>query len=245
VIRSKFKLHRRVFEGETPPAGQQPPAQPPKDKTFDQAAVDKIIQERLAEERKKFSKREQDLLAKLNDLDLTAKQKADLETQLEEMRVQTLSKEEQAKIAQKKKDEEWERKYKSAVEDKEKVFKTFTEEKIRRDLMDAASSVATKPFQVVALLRGDARLAEKLDESNKPTGGYETRVKFVAVKDGKNVELDLTPVEAVQAMSEDVDRFGNLFKPAQAGGLGGSPGKPMDEFMKQYRENPSSLGIKR
>jgi hypothetical protein len=68
------------------------------------------------------------------------------------------------------------------------------------------------------------RRVEKLGPDGKPTGEFEARVKFTGEKDGKPVQLDLTPDETVKLMTEMPQQYGNLFISAATGGLGGGNG---------------------
>lgn len=75
------------------------------------------------------------------------------------------------------------------------------------------------------LLRNDTELVEVIDsESQKPTGRYEVKVKVVAQKDGQDVELRVTPQEAVKLLSEKPE-YANLFEENLKGGSGFDPAK--------------------
>lgn len=226
------------------------------EKTFTQEQLNKVIEERLAIERKKHEKDRSSLMQQVEALNLSTKQKEALEAQLEEIRMQGLSKEEQAKAAAEKERKDFERQLKDAQGKHDSLFQTYSSEKLSRELVDAAvRHDAFNPEQIVEMLLGRARVADELDEANKPTGRRIVRVKLDVTREGKRVSLDLTPDEAVNAMKGDVERFGNLFKAKIAGGLGATAPAPngkavelknmsMDELHKRFKENRQTLGLR-
>lgn len=236
-------------EGEVAPP---PPAAPPV-KTFVQSDVDKIVQDRLS----KANKEKEELLVKLQDAAKNETEKAAVTTQLEDLRAQMMTKEQQAAEALKKATIERESAVKVERERADKYKKTYESEKVKRELQDAATAnKAHRPAQLVDLLSPKSRVIEQLGPDGKPTGDYEIRVKVQVQKDKKQVELDLTPGEAMKALKDDVDQYGNLFDSPMTGGLGASgprtDGKnksledmSQDEFNKRFQQDRTSLGLKR
>ena len=247
------KSYIRAYEND-PPAGTTapPPAPPAAEKTFKQVDVDKIVQERIAAERAKFTKEQAALLERAKALETDAAKKAELEQQILDLQNQNLTKEQLAEKEHKKQLSLLEGKLKELESKTTQWQEKYTNEKIVRDITDAAAAKdadAYNPTQIVDLLRPRSVMKEKFDkDTGKGTGVFETRIKLSTVdKDGKPVELDLTPPEAMKVMKEDAERFGNLFKANVSGGLGsGSPrqngkGRDMktmsqDEINKLYRE---------
>lgn len=253
----KFKRVFRVVLGDDPPKEDPkdvPPAPPPPAaKVFDQQAVDRIITDRLASEGKRHQKEKADLLEQVKNLTQDVAKRAELEARLEEIRIQGLTKEEQLKESSAKQAKDFEGRLKESNERAERAFKTYSQEKILRELQDAASTHdAYSPAQVVEMLETKSRLVEELGDDQKPNGRYVTKTKFDKVdKDGKRVTLDLTPTEVVKAMKEDVPRFGNLFKAHVSGGMGASPkpnGRATDlanmdqgDFTKKFNTDRKSV----
>lgn len=216
ILSGGFKFRRCFNDPPVPPA---PPAPP---KMIDEAKVNEIVQQRLAEQKKQFEKREQALTGKLQELDLTVQQKSALESQLEELRIQSLSKEEQIKAKADKDRKDLEAKAKTYETEAKGWRERYSSEKVQSELLSAAEKEeAFRSQQIVDLLKGRSRLAEMIDQStNKPTGKFQTLVSIEQVKDGQSVTIDVSPADAVKAMKETDP---NLFKSNMTGGLGRGP----------------------
>jgi hypothetical protein len=267
-----FKKVRRYF-GDQPPAGtpptpqgEQPPAEggtpppPPKpaDKTFTKAEVEKLIAERVGQITAKTNKEKQADLERIRALETDAAKKVELEAQIEELRIQGLTKEQQAEERAKKSQKEYESKLKVEQETSAKWQKTYAEEKIVREITDAATDKdidAFNPKQLVQLLRSDARIAEAKDAEGKPTGTFEVRIKYSTLnKEGQLQQLDLTPREMLKLMKDDPERFGNLFRAGVNGGIGGSAPQPIkkvqdlakmdqDDFNKKWNDRSARKSL--
>jgi len=249
---------RRVFEGEgDPPPSGDPPAGDPPSKAFGQEDVDRIVQERLAKEKKKFEREKQGLLDRVQKLGLSAQQKEELEEQMEQLRLESATAQEQKDAALKKMEKQWTKERETLTADRDNIFKLYTSEKIEREILSAASSgenPAFNPQQIVDILSPRTRVVKELGEDGKPTGKMVVRVQMQGKKeDGTSVDLVLAPSEAVAKMKEDPERFGNLFKSGAVSGLGssgnngGGSGKPdytkmtPEEFMKRFKQDPNSV----
>lgn len=257
-----------------PPAGD-PPASDPNDPNqpvggdpgarFNQDQVNKIVQDRLAKAQKKHQEASKKMETQLQQLlasqSLTDEERSNLETQLEDLRKQFRTKEEQAKIEKR----ELQTKYETDL-DEAKKSATYWENQyksstIARALQDAAvQEDAFKPQQVVTLLREHTKLVEATDENGKGLG------KLIPMVDLPDVEAETqrpivtqrTPEDAVKRLKE-LDP--NLFKANVVSGVGGSsatggatPGSDgkvdakeltPEQYMKIRRENPSALGLRR
>lgn len=248
----------RAMGPNDPPAGTPPviktenndPPPQPAPKTFSQEDLNKQVEARLAAEKAKFNKERQENLERIKALETDATKLPEVEKALEELRNQGLTKEQLAADAAKKQQAAYDAKLKAETEKADRWQLRYSGEKVIRDISDAAGAKEIDAFsapQIVALLKGDARVADKIDpETGKPTGDLETRIKRTVVKDGKAITLDLTPMEAVKSMKEDPS-YGNLFKAGVVGGIGGAaprtagaPGSLSNmtqaEINKKYRE---------
>lgn len=219
-----------------------PPVVP---KTLTEAEVNEIVKKRLGEEKKKADKEKVELLDRIAKLEPDAQKAAELVLQVEELERKGKSQAELVEMDRKKERERLEASAKVASEDAAKWRKRHEEAQLARDLMDAASSKdadAVNSQQLVTLLERNAKIGPKLVDG-KPTDQLETRVRVSTVKDGKPIELDLSPAEAIKVMKEDKANH-NLFNAGVKGGLGGTqtsrPGAggklslSQEEFTKRY-----------
>lgn len=207
----------------------------------------------LADERRKAETKQKELLSKVESLELTAKQKEALESQLEELRTQGLSEQEKIKNTLSKKEKEFEKTLKQLAEERDAHAKNYANLRINHELTRAASEQKAKhSWQIVEFLAPRTRLAPVLNEG-KPTGEVEPRVKIEVTKEGKLVSLDLTPADALKAMKDDAERFGNFFESGLVPGVGTSTNKTSNgkpdiksmtpaEVMKFYQDNPTLFG---
>lgn len=185
----------------------------------------------LAEERKKHTEAIQKQVADLEQLRrssaLTAGEKANLEKRIGELQDSMLTKDELTKKEQDKLLTDHKKQVETLSGEKETWRGRFTDSTISRGITDAAvTGDSFAPSQIVALLKPNARLVEAADADGKPTGEFSIKIKFTGTdKDGKPVQLDLTPEEAIKQMKEMPEHYGNLFKSTMSGGLGGSGGK--------------------
>jgi hypothetical protein len=209
-----------VFD-EPPPAGDQPPAgDPPKDKSFTQEEVNAIV----AKEKQSAKERAKELATELETLKskstLTAKEKSDLEKRIENLRKESMTKEELLKADKDKAVRETQKKLDEVSAKMESWKKRYTESNIRQSIMDAAlKNEAYNPDQIIAILKPTTTLIEELDTEGKPTGNFVPRVTYQTQdKKGKSVSLEITPAEAVTKMKEE-EAFANLFKGKGVGGL--------------------------
>lgn len=181
---------------------------------------------KMAEERRKGKEATNKLITQLKTqqqrADTTEAERKDIEEQIERLRGEYATKEENNKKSM-------ERKLKEETEKRERAEAVakdwenlYTEERIDGDLNAAAIEIeAYHPDPVKAILRPKTRLVAELDQDNKPTGKKTTRVKMEKTQDGKVQVLEMTPVEAVKYMKEQPEKYGNLFISKAAGGIGG------------------------
>jgi hypothetical protein len=245
-----------------PPNDAAPPATPPStppSPTFTQKDIDAVVAKRVAEEKVKANKEKEQLLKQVSDFNLTKQEKEALEAKLEELRVSSLSKEEQAKDREQKLMKKHEVDLRKAQDERDQIFNTYKEEKIEREIISAVSAPDVfDAAQMADLLRSKTRLAPEMVDG-KETGKLITKVKHVLIQEGKPVEVELSPVEVVKAMREDPRRYGNQFTSGATGGLGSPVGggrptnagkvnaetMPMDQFVETFHKDPAKLGLTR
>lgn len=141
-----FTLH---YEGGDPsgdpPAGDPPAGDPPK--SFTQDELDRIVQERLARERKTSRETLTRLETLQKNLQLTEEQKQEMEQEMEKLRKQTMSAQEIAEREKKRAQDE----YKSQVEAASKSAKDwetrFVDLKINYEISAAAQTQGVLPPQ--------------------------------------------------------------------------------------------------
>lgn len=210
----------------TPPVVNQTPVTkiPPPVKTFTQDEVNRLNQD----ERKKWQEKNRELVQSLEQLQqnekLTQQQRDELATQIEQLKTTYQTEKETKELEinklQKKYDEDTQNLKKTS-----ESWKTRFETEMKRTAIANASAKhrAIRHVQIEALLLPKTKVVEKMNESGRPSGEFEPRVTFLGRdKDDKPVELDLSVDDAVKAMREMPDEYGNLFEGIATGGLGGS-----------------------
>lgn len=218
--------------------------------TFTQEQVNAIVARERAADKDRQSKLLQQLEEAKTKVTMTAQEKETYEAQLEELRKQTMSKEELANRERKKIEDKLVKERDDALSLSKNWQKRFEDSTIIRTLMDASvANEAFAPQQVVSILSPNARVVELMDESGKPSGNFDVVVKFndVDSKTNKPIVLELPSNEVVKRMKELSNVYGNLFKNGVSEGIGGTNGKgnkPVD-FSKmtptEYKEHRKKM----
>lgn len=140
-----------------------------------------------------------------------------LKAKTEELEASLRTKEEQAAFELNKTKKEADEATKRLTGDRDQWRTRYTDAEISRAITDAASThQAFNPSQVLAMLKPTTRLVEE-------NGRFNVKVKLTVPNDkGEQVELDLTPNDAVKRMTEMTETYGNLFRNTKSGGTGGS-----------------------
>ena len=186
---------------------------------------------------------------------MSEKEKNELQTRIEELNQQVMTKEQLAEKEKKRLGDEYTKQLETERKEKETWQGRYTDASIKRAITDAAvEHEAFSSEQLVNMLNQRVRLVEDLDEHGKKTGNYTPRMKFEDVdKEGKPVVLDLSVKEAVKRMRELPDKYGNLFRSTVNGGLGGPSNRTsqlpkdlsklsMDEY-RQFRKDHPDLDL--
>jgi hypothetical protein len=211
-----FKKKFNSYYDGTPPV--DPPADPPAPpvKTFTQEEVDKIVQGRVSKMKDENTKTLTQLQALQKSKTLSDTERTSLATRIEELQTSLMTKEE---LAQREK-MELENKFKTDLEatskERDDWKGRFTKTMVQRSLLDAAvSGDAFQPSQLMDLLEGKTQLVEN-------NGAFEVKIRFQGRdKEGKPMEMILSPEETITEMKKMTDKFGNLFKSGATGGAGG------------------------
>lgn len=232
---------------------------------FNQEQVNTIVQDRLAKATKKHKESNKKMETQLQQLlasqSLTDEERANLEVQLEDLRKQFRTKEEQAKIEKKQLQEKFTTDLDKAKESADYWENQYKSSTIARALQDAAvREDAFMPEQVVIIMKQYTVLREATDESGKGLG---TLIPMVDLPDhdaetGKPIMTQRTPLDAVARLKELQP---NLFKANVVAGVGGSSATDGNtsgtdgkvdareltpaQYAKIRKENPEALGLRR
>jgi DNA gyrase/topoisomerase IV subunit A len=239
-----------------------------KAKTFSQTEVNRIVEERLARDRKKneetkaneYRELEGRYTELLDNQNLSEEERTKTVDRLENVRKQLRTKDEDAKHEAKKVQDIHETELTDIKAKAELWEKRFYDSSIERALQDAA--VAHDSYnanQVVTLLRPYTKLTPQVDVAGKETGAFETVIDFPD-HDDKGVEVitQRTPKDTVKRMKELPD-YQNLFKSNVVSGVGAnsatggiSPGVnglvdvstlTAEQYAHLRKTNPASLGL--
>ena len=207
------------------PVADPPVVDPPVKPTLKALIAEHGLQEDLnvmmADNRRTLNKQNTDLVTQLETIkqnaNLTIEERDDLQVRITQIEEQYLSKEELAKRESTKQQREFDQNLKAANESSTKWQGMYSDSTIERSIFDAAvETEAIHPSQIVTLLKVDTILVES-------EGKYSPVVKFNDVDEaGKNVVLELSPIEALKRMKELTSQHGNLFKGVKQGGVGGT-----------------------
>lgn len=217
-----------------------------------QAQVNKILAEDKRKHQAQFQKLETQLKDTLTNAKLTSEERSKLEESLEDLRKQSRTKEENAKIEKKQLEDRYTGELVQAKTEVDLWRNKYTESKITRALQDAAiAGDAFNPNTVSTVLR---TMVKMVDDN--------PMIDFVDVSEDtkETIVKQMTPNEAISRMKQLPEMFGNLFKSGVVGGVGaasatgglppGSNGRidpkkitSMEQYLKIRKENPGALGL--
>ena len=196
----------------------KPPLKP---QSFTQDQVNALVAKEKREGQSRSQKIMDELQALKGKANLTAQERQEFETRIEELNNSLLTKEELAKQQLTKVQKQADAERTALSNERDNWRNRYTESTILRAITDAAVvQKAIMPSQIVAILRPTTRLVEEVNEDGKPTGKFSAKVKLDDVNEkGEPVTLDLSVDEAVKRMRE-MEVHQNLFQGDGAGGLG-------------------------
>jgi len=194
-----------------------------KGKTFTQKDVDEIVVKRNKKVKAQLEQMERNYQKLLKEQGMSAEMRAQLEKDLDDVRAQMMTKEEKLKAEKKRSEQEYQARLKLVEEERDAYRLRFESSTINRAISDAQQKFqGWDSDQFIALLGPKAEIIEELDSKGEKTGQLVPRIHWnVNKEDGTVEKVLLTPDEAVERMKEDVDKFGNMFRPNIATGVGG------------------------
>ena len=209
-----------------------------KKKLFTQEEVDRMIVKRNKTLDTKHQQLETQYKKALEDKNLTEANKAELQAQLEELQTSRLSEKEKLEKEKKKAEEKYQTDLGVVTAERDAYKQRFEITLKKRALLDAAvKHDAYSPGQIVELLQGKTKIVEVKDDDG--TVDFVTKVDWTETTSaGEVLKLQKSPEEVVEAMKEDVDTFGNLFRANIARGVGEGTGKATE---KSGQINPAKL----
>ncbi len=240
------------------------------DKTFNQSDVDKIVQERLARDRKAREETQRDEYKTLEtsyqelleNQNLTVDERDKLSTKLEDVQKQLRTKDQQSEHDMQQVRSEYETKLAAEKQARESWELRFRDSSISRSIQDAAAKhEAYDADQLEAILRPMAKLDPVTDTAGNETGAFQTLIDFPDQDEkGDRKDFQGTPDAIVKRLKE-LPKYQNLFKANVASGLnansatgGQTPGSngridasklTMEQYVKIRKENPELLGLRK
>lgn len=211
---------------EDPPIVDPPKVDPPVEKTFKQADVDRMVAESRRKDQAEIAKTTTALKKLQEQSGMTEKEKAELQTRIDELDNQYKTKEQLAAQEQEKRDSKYKTDMEATATERDTWKRYHHDSTIENAIIRTAASDAVNVEQIQDLLKPKSRVQEGKDTDGKPNGQFTVMVKLV-VDDKKTkspVTLDLSIDDAIKQMKENPQRYGNLFKSTMSGGLGGSGG---------------------
>lgn len=240
------------------PASANPapaPAPAPTPRSFSQEELNSL----LARERKgiqdKLVATTQQLEQLRDAANTTQEQRDQLQQQIDDLQAQFQTKEQQASEAYKKLENKYKKETTEYQESANRWRSRFETQLVSADISRfAAAADAFDVEQISAILLPKTKVVEQL-EDGKPTGNFTSLVDFVAKgSDGKPIAMKLSIEDAIKAMKDWPEKYGNLFKAKANGGLGGDTSsggqqqvslKPLDASlsMEDYIKMRKDLGV--
>lgn len=217
-------------------------------RTFTQKEVDEIVVKRNKKVKAQLENMEKSYENLLKQQNLNQETREQLEQDLENVRAQMRTKEQQLEHEKKQTQKKYQAELEEARKQAEFYKSQFESSTVQRAIMDAASGEAYDVDQFVTLLKDKTQLVDELDDDGEKTGRKVPRVQWeidVEDDDGRSRKqsIVLSPEQVVQKMKEQ-KKYQNLFKSNVAGGLGasnapiGKGGRPDIKSMtvEQYAE---------
>lgn len=204
-------------------AKSQPAQQKPKKRFFSQEDVDKIVTKRNKAVRGQLQKMEQNYQKLLEQQNLNDEQRAQLETDLENIQAQLRTKEQQLEYEKKKASEKHQMEIKQTAEQRDYYKSLYETSTIERAITDAAvKHDGYNPSQFVAFLREKSKMVEEIDTTGNKTGRLVPRIEWEVADEatGQRERVLKAPDEVVELMKDNVTEFGNMFRQNISRGVG-------------------------
>ena len=192
------------------------------DRKFTQTDMDRAVQSRLARHEKDstaLAKKAEELAERVQ---MSDKDRSELQTQLEEVQNAFKSSEQIAREQQEKAKNEHDVAL-AKEQESTKQYKILYE----TNLISQGINEAMVEFEALigpaipSILGTMTSVKETVGEDGKPTGQFAPIVSFPDVNENGNpVKLELSVRDAIKRMSETPEKYGNLFKGSGSGGVG-------------------------
>ena len=186
--------------------------------------VDKIVQKRLAREKKQNAELATKLKALQSSSSLTQQERDDLASQIETLETSMQTEQERSQGEQKRLQKKYESDTKALTDERDTWRSRFESTEVRRALTDAAVSAgAENPSQIALMFGGNAKLVQD-QADGKPVESFTPMLSFTGLgEDGKTQEtLELPIAEAIAKIKAD-GLNANLFKHSSKPGTGTPP----------------------
>lgn len=223
ILLSIFK-NSSYFDGEGGATSPPPPPPPPAGKTFTQDEVNKM----MAEHKRTLQTQNSELVKQLEELrsnvNLTAQQRDELDSRIQALQQQHLTKEQQLQAEL----EKTTKKYKTELETTSAEAKRWLTNYNNVLVENAVTQGAVKhnaasAKQILAIIGPQVKVVEEVDDKGQGTGKFVPKITVTTVdaKTKKPVQIEVDVVEGIGKMREDPE-FANLFLVDGKPGLGGS-----------------------
>jgi hypothetical protein len=233
------------------------------DARFTQDDLNKYLAEDKRKHQAQLQRVEKTLEETAASKNLTVQEREQLAQQLEDLRKETRTKEQQLSHEKKQLEEQFTKQLSDEKKIREDWERRYRDSTVERALMDAAvGGDAFTPDTMMAVLRPLTRLTEITDEkTGKGTGKFKVVVDFPDTdpNTGEPTVTLHTPESAVKRM-KDIPKYSNLFKSGAVGGIGsssatggltpGGSGKldvrklTQAQYMEIREKNPELLGLR-
>jgi hypothetical protein len=213
---------------ETTTVTPSPTPTPEEKKLLPQDQVNRLLKQEREKAEEKARKGNEATIRQLEQLKktaaLTEEEKSKLETRIEDLKNEYLTKEQLDKKKQKEEADKAKKQQEELSKDRDNWKNLYETSIVERKLLDAGiEHEAFNPEQILEILKTKTRLVDERDAEDKPTGRFVPKVRLAGKdKDGNTVILDLTPTDAVKQMKEMPEIYGNLFKSGAHSGIGGN-----------------------
>lgn len=208
----------------SPPPPPPPPAVPPTNGTFTQEQVNKM----MAEHKRALQTQNQELVKQLEELrssaTLTQQQRDDLDARINTLQQQHLTEQQKLSLELEKVSKKYKTETESLSAEANKWKSQFTTTLVTNAILEGATKhQAASAKQMLAMLGGQVKVVEEVDEKGNGTGRYVPKLPLTVLdpKTKKPVQVELDVVEAIGKLREDPE-YSNLFLVDGKPGFGGT-----------------------
>jgi hypothetical protein len=231
-------------------------------RTFSQQELNNYLARERAKDTARLQRAEDALRQTAESANLSAREKEQLQQQIEEVQAQSRTKEQQLAHERQQAAKENEKKIAALQKEAKEWQDRHHTELTERELNAAAvKHDAHNPRLVASFLRQHASVREVTDEKGNSTGRWEAVVNLPTTdEEGRPITLTISPDAAVKHLAERPGEYGGLFRSNIVSGIGGSSsaggiptgsGGKVDprrlsqqQYMELREKNPEVLGLR-